>query len=156
MLLSMQNRALAVAEAIPGDLVALAARVAAGYVFWSSGQTKLDGFAIREATFFLFREEYRLPLIPPDAAAVLATVGENLFSVLLVLGLAARLSAATLLVMTGVIQVFVYPEAWPVHLLWSVALLVVVRQGPGRLSLDHLLFRMLRSRSPGAESPKAA
>lgn len=127
------------AEAIPYSLIALAARVAAGGVFWRSGQTKLDGFHVADTTFYLFQEEYRLPLIPPDLAAYLATISENLFSVLLVAGLASRFSAAVLLTMTAVIQVFVFPGAWPEHILWAASLLIVIQRGPGRLSLDHAL-----------------
>lgn len=134
------------AEAIPHSLIALAARVAAGGVFWRSGQTKLDGFHVADTTFFLFQEEYRLPLIPPDIAAYLATINENLFSVLLIAGIASRVSAAVLLGMTAVIQMFVFPEAWPDHILWSVSLLVIIKHGPGRISLDHAVsgFRTFR------------
>jgi putative oxidoreductase len=146
---SIADRGLALAESIPYSLIALMARFAAGGVFWRSGQTKLDGFHIADSTFFLFREEYRLPLLPPELAAYLATIGENLFSVLLVIGLASRLSAAGLLAMTAVIQVFVYPDAWPEHILWAVALLLVLAQGPGRLSLDNLLSQGSRRRTVG-------
>jgi putative oxidoreductase len=136
---SIADRGVALATAIPYSLIALMARIAAGGVFWRSGQTKLEGLHVKDSTFFLFREEYQLPVIPPDLAAYLATVGENLFSVLLVIGLASRLSAAALLTMTAVIQVFVYPSAWPEHILWAVALLAVLTQGPGRFSVDSLL-----------------
>jgi len=136
---TLADRGLGLAEAIPQSLLALMARIAAGGVFWRSGQTKLQGFHIKESTFYLFREDYQLPLIPPDLAAYLATVSENLFSVLLVIGVASRLSAAALLGVTAVIQIFVFPGAWPEHILWAVALLVVVTHGPGRLSIDHLL-----------------
>lgn len=140
------------AEAVPDSLIALAARIAAGGVFWRSGQTKLDGLGLADSAYFLFREEYRLPVLPPDAAAILATFAENLFSVLLILGLASRLSAAALLTMTAVIQVFVYPSAWPEHLLWAVALLVVLARGPGRLSVDHALGIVLRRREHRASA----
>lgn len=129
------------AEAIPYSLIALAARVAAGGVFWRSGQTKLDGFHVADTTFYLFQEEYRLPLIPPDIAAYLATINENLFSALLVVGLASRVSAAVLLGMTAVIQLFVFPEAWSEHILWAASLLVIIQRGPGRISLDHAVVR---------------
>ena len=138
---TLAYRGLALAEAIPQSLLALTARVAAGGVFWRSGQTKIEGFHIKESTFYLFREEYQLPLIPPDLAAYLATISENLFSVLLVIGLASRLSAAALLGVTAVIQIFVFPGGWPEHILWAVALLLVVAQGPGRFSVDSLLIQ---------------
>jgi putative oxidoreductase len=136
---TLHDRGLALSEAVPYSLVALTARIAAGGVFWRSGQTKLDGFGIADATFYLFREEYRLPVLPPDVAAILATVGENLLSVLLVVGLASRLSAAGLLLMTAVIQFFVFPQGWPEHLLWAASLLIIVSQGPGSLALDSLV-----------------
>jgi len=132
--------ATALAESIPDSLVSLMARIAAGGVFWRSGQTKIDGLYIKNSTFFLFREEYMVPLLPPDLAAYLATIAENVFSVLLIIGLASRLSAAALLGLTAVIQLFVYPSAWPEHILWVTALLVVIARGPGVISLDHLLF----------------
>ncbi|NNU81799.1 DoxX family protein [Halovulum dunhuangense] len=124
---------------VPADLVALAARVFPAVVFWQSGRTKVEGLEIKDATWFLFEQVYALPLIPPAWAAVMATLAEHLLPVLLVLGLMSRLSALGLLAMTAVIQVFVFPDAWVTHGLWAVALLVVIRAGPGRLSLDHLL-----------------
>ena len=69
----------------------------------------------------------------------MATIAELVLPVLLVLGLLARVSALGLLVMTAVIQIFVFPDAWITHGLWAAALLVVLAQGPGRLSLDRLL-----------------
>ena len=124
---------------IPQDLIALAARVFPAVVFWQSARTKVEGFSIREQTFFLFEHVYALPLIPPALAAVLATIAEHVLPVLLILGLMSRASALGLLIMTAVIQIFVFPGAWVTHGLWAVALLVVLANGPGRLSLDHLL-----------------
>jgi putative oxidoreductase len=140
---TIARRARLLAEGIPYSLIALMARIAAGGVFWRSGQTKLDGLSVSDATYFLFREEYRLPILPPDLAAVLATVGENVLSVLLIVGLASRLSAAGLLAMTAVIQIFVYPLGWPDHILWAVSLLIILAQGPGKVSLDHLIGRLV-------------
>ena len=137
----LAERGIALADAVPDSLVSLMARIAVGGVFWRSGQTKIDGLHIKDSTFFLFREEYMVPLLPPDLAAYVSTVSENVLSVLLVLGLASRLSAAWLLAMTAVIQLFVYPGGWPDHILWATALLVVITRGPGVLSLDHFLFR---------------
>ncbi len=87
----------------------------------------------------LFEDEYRLPLLPPDVAAHLAAYAEHAFPVLLVLGLGTRLSAAALLGMTLVIQLIVYPAAWPAHLSWATLLLYLVGRGGGRWTLDHLL-----------------
>lgn len=117
----------------------MVARLAAATVFWRSGQTKVDGFAIKESTFLLFENEYDVPLLPPELAAYLATIAEHVFPVLLVVGLAARLSALALLGMTLVIQLFVYPSAWPTHILWVMALGYVIARGPGPLALDHLV-----------------
>jgi putative oxidoreductase len=138
---ALYDRGIAFADAIPDSLVSLIARLAVGGVFWRSGQTKIEGFHIKDSTFFLFREEYMVPLLPPDFAAYLTALSENVFSILLVLGLASRLSAAWLLTMTAVIQIFVYPSGWPDHMLWATALLVVISRGPGAISLDYLLSR---------------
>ena len=107
------------AQSIPYGLVALLSRFAVASVFWRSGQTKVSGFHIREETFVLFREEYKVPLLPPDVAAYISTIGEHVFPVLLVVGLASRLSALGLLGMTMVIQLFVFPDGWPDHILWD-------------------------------------
>lgn len=126
-------------DALPFDLVALAARVFPAVVFWQSARTKVDGLTIKDSTYFLFENIYALPVIPPAFAAVLATVAEHVLPVLLILGLLSRLSALGLLAMTAVIQIFVFPDAWVTHGLWAAALLVVVARGPGRISLDHML-----------------
>jgi putative oxidoreductase len=131
----------ALAERIPQSFVSLVARVAVAGVFWRSGQTKIDGFGINDTALYLFREEYKLPLIPSDLAAYLATVAELTLPVLLVIGLASRLSALALLTMTAVIQIFVYPSGWPEHILWATGLLIVIARGPGAVSLDHLIWR---------------
>jgi putative oxidoreductase len=129
------------AERIPYSIVALVARLAVASVFWRSGQTKVEGlFDIKDNTFFLFREEYKVPLLPPDLAAYMATVAEHVFPVLLLAGLASRLSALGLMVMTLVIQLFVYPDGWPEHVLWFALLLLILARGPGALSLDHLIW----------------
>ena len=128
-------------ECIPGDVIAILARVVVGLVFWLSARTKVDGFSIKPATFFLFEQEYKVPLIPPDIAAYMATAAEHLCPVLLWLGLATRLSATALLFMTLVIQIFVYPNAYVTHGLWAIGLLYLMKYGPGRISLDHLIRR---------------
>lgn len=122
------------------DLIALAARVAMAAIFLMSGRTKVTGLlTVSDGTYALFREEYHVPLLPPDLAAHLATYAEHLFPLLLVLGLATRLSALGLLGMTVVIQVFVYPDAWPTHLSWAGLLLYLAARGGGRLSVDRSL-----------------
>jgi putative oxidoreductase len=134
------------AEAIPYAIVALVARIAVANVFWRSGQTKVEGFFhIKENTFFLFSEEYKVPLLPPDLAAYLATIAEHVFPILLIVGLASRLSALGLIMMTVVIQLFVYPDGWPDHILWFALLLVILARGPGAISLDHLIWNRVQS-----------
>jgi putative oxidoreductase len=128
------------AERIPYSIIALAARFAVADVFWRSGQTKVNGFSIREETFYLFREEYKVPLLPPDVAAYLSVVGEHVFPVLLFLGLASRLSALGLFGMTMVIQLFVVPGGWPEHILWLSLLTLIIARGPGAISFDHLIW----------------
>ena len=128
------------AERIPTSAIALLSRFAVATVFWRSGQTKVSGFSIREETFYLFSEEYKVPLLPPDVAAYMSTIAEHDFPVLLVIGLASRLSATGLLFMTLVIQLFVYPGGWPEHLLWFAPLAYIIARGPGAISLDHLIW----------------
>lgn len=138
---------------IPHWLIAFIGRFSIAAVFWKSGQTKVQGLAIdlidgkvelgiprfADSTLDLFREEYRLPLIPPELAALMATLAEHVFPVLLLLGLATRLSALALLGMTIVIQIFVYPGAYPLHGLWATVLLYLMARGGGALSIDRLL-----------------
>lgn len=137
--LSRIHRVNALGGHVPPDLVVLAARIFPAVVFWMSARTKVEGWAIKDATWFLFEHVYALPVIPPAWAAVAATLAEHLLPVLLVLGLFTRVSAMGLLGMTAVIQIFVFPDAWVTHGLWATALLVVIAQGPGRLSLDRAL-----------------
>ena len=128
------------AERIPYSVIALAARFAVADVFWRSGQTKVNGFTIREETFYLFREEYKVPILPPDVAAYLSTIAEHVFPVLLLFGLASRFSALALFAMTMVIQLFVVPGGWPEHILWLSLLTLIIARGPGAISLDHLIW----------------
>lgn len=134
--------------ALPESLVLLFVRLVFAGIFWRAGQTKMvEGhwFEISDTTFALFRSEYAGVPLPPHLAAVLATSAEHLFPVLLLFGLLTRFSALTLLGMTLVIQIFVYPEAWwPVHSLWVALALVLIVRGGGWLSLDHLLTRRRR------------
>ena len=124
----------------PHSLLALINRVAVAGIFWLSARTKVDGwFTVSDSAYMLFREEYKLPLLPPELAAQMATVAEHVFPILLVLGLFTRLSALALLGMTLVIQVFVYPDAWPTHLSWAGLMLYLVGRGAGNVSLDRAL-----------------
>ena len=124
------------------DLWLFAARLAMTAIFFLSARTKVDGWLhIKDSTFFLFENEYALPVLPPELAAYLATYAEHGLSILLVLGLLTRLSALGLLGMTATIQLFVYPDAWSTHLTWATLLVAVVVKGPGRWSLDQLIWR---------------
>jgi len=135
------NRIAATLDArISDGLLTLTARLAIAAIFFLSARTKVEGVVtIKDSTFFLFAEEYKVPLLPPEFAAHLATYAEHLFPILLVLGLATRLSAAALLGMTAVIEIFVYPDAWSTHLSWAALMLLVIARGAGPWSLDHYL-----------------
>ena len=141
--------------AIPDSLIAALGRFSIAAVFWKSGQTKVQGFAIdivsgeftlgmprlSDSVVELFHSEYKLPLVPPELAAPLAAFAEHLFPLLILIGLATRLSALALLVMTLTIQLLVYPDAYPTHGVWAAVLLFLVARGPGVLSLDHWIAR---------------
>ena len=125
-------------DALPLSLLLLVQRLGIASVFFLSGRTKVEGvFTLTPSTFELFRTEYALPLLQPAAAAYAATVAEHLFPILLLLGLFTRLSAASLLAMTLVIEIFVYPDAWSTHLSWAGLLLPLIAFGGGKLSVDR-------------------
>ena len=125
---------------IPPGMLALCARLALGAIFFLSGRTKVEGFlTVSEGAYTLFREEYKVPVLAPELAAHLAAYAEHLLPVLLVLGLFTRLSALGLLGMTAVIQVFVYPDAWPTHLTWAALALYLAGRGAGSVSADRWL-----------------
>ncbi len=132
---------IAALDRIPDWFIALAARVFPAAVFWQSGQTKVAGYHLKPSAIALFQNEYQLPLIDPATAAHVSALCEHVFPILLVIGLATRLSALALLCMTAVIEIFVYPDAWPTHGVWATCFLVVIARGPGWLSLDHWIAR---------------
>lgn len=145
------DQAMRVLGGIPDDLIAVIARLSIAAVFWRSGQTKLEGWSVSDSAVYLFENEYRLPLIDPWLAAHLAALAEHLFPVLLVIGLASRFSALALLAMTLVIEIFVYPDAWPTHGTWAVCLLFIAARGPGLFSIDAMIARQARNRHrPGS------
>ena len=122
------------------DLLALVARVGVGAVFFFSGRTKVEGvLSVTDSAVALFADEYKLPLISPEFGAHAAAYAEHLFPLLLVAGLLTRVSALALLGMTAVIQIFVYPDAWPTHLSWAAILLLLVGRGGGAWSADRAL-----------------
>ena len=146
-------------ETIPYSVLALACRFAAAVPFWRSGQSKLDGgdilgvkyeiFSLKASKVYLFAEEFGFPDAIAPAAAQMAALGENLLPPLLVFGLLSRVGALGLLVMTAVIQFYVFPGEllkpdgnWAMHLSWAAPLLVVLARGPGAISLDRFLGGM--------------
>lgn len=140
------DRAVAVISGrIPESLMLLFMRVVLAGIFWRSGQTKLaegSRFQISDSAYYLFETEYSGVPLPSHFAAVMATVSEHLFPVLLVFGLFTRAAALALLGMTMVIQIFVYPDAWwTEHSLWVAMQLALIVRGAGAISLDHLLAR---------------
>lgn len=149
------RRAIAVFGRIPHSLIALIGRFSIAAVFWKSGQTKVQGFALdivagefqfglprlSDSVVELFRDEYRLPWLPPELAATAAAFAEHVFPALILIGLATRFSALALLGMTLTIQLLVYPDAYPTHGVWAAVLLLIVARGPGIFSIDHLIAR---------------
>lgn len=140
-MIDLVRRVIAVYDKIPLLVLTLLARIMIGLVFFRSGLTKIDGIALRDATFFLFENEYHVPLLPPVFAAYLATATELTMPILIWLGLGTRFAATALLGMTLVIQTFVYPDAYMTHGFWAIALLVLMKFGAGTVSVDHLLKR---------------
>ena len=127
-------------NAVPYWLLAVPMRLAVAMIFWNSAMTKLSNW---DTALSLFAEEYKVPLLPPEVAAYVAVGIELAAPVLLVLGLLTRATSLVLLGMTAVIEIFVYPLAWPTHLQWAAMLLVLLCRGPGKLSLDDLIGRRL-------------
>lgn len=135
---------------LPNTLLAFIARFSIAAVFWKSGQTKIEGLAIdivsgeftlglprlSDNAVFLFKEEYKLPILSPELGAAMAALGEHILPIFILLGLATRLSALGLLGMTMVIQLFVYPDAYATHGTWAAVLLYLMVHGPGKLSID--------------------
>ena len=134
--------AIATLDRFPLSVLQLMFRIAIAAVFWSSGLTKIASW---DTTIALFRNEYMVPLLPPELAAVMSATFELSCSALIVVGLATRLATLPLLGMTFVIEVFVYPEYWSMHLMWATVLLFLLTKGPGAFSLDHYAGRILRT-----------
>lgn len=124
-------------NAIPYSVIALIARAATFSVFFRSGTQKLSDWS---ATLMLFQNEYHVPILPPNLAAYLAASLELGGSTLVLVGLFTRASVTALLGMTTVIEIFVYPMAWPDHVQWLAFMFILFARGPGRISLDALLF----------------
>ena len=140
-MLALVDRAIGLLDRVPYWLMALPLRAAVATVFWNSAMAKLANW---DTTIELFTDEYKVPLLPPEIAANMALSIELTAPVLLVLGLLTRATALVLLGMTTVIEIFVYPQAWPTHIQWAAMLLVLLCRGAGALSIDHVLWRRLR------------
>ncbi|WP_422060170.1 DoxX family protein [Sphingopyxis sp.] len=134
------------ASRIPEAFALFLLRIALAGVFWRSGQTKLvEGslFRIDPSQYDLFRSEFSGLPLDPVIAVPLTTFAEHFFPILLLFGLATRFSAGALLVMTLVIQIFVFPDAWwPVHSLWVAMAAILIVRGGGLFSFDTLLARV--------------
>ncbi len=157
-LAGLVHSCIALFERIPHTFMAALGRFSIAAVFWNSGQTKVEGLVVNlvngeftlgwprlsESAVWLFRDEYKLPIIPPEFAATMAAVAEHVFPLLLLIGLATRFSALALLGMTLVIQLLVYPGAYATHGVWAAVLLYLMARGPGALSLDHWLASRAR------------
>jgi putative oxidoreductase len=129
---------------VPLSLHQLLFRLGVASVFLNAGLIKASSW---ESTLGLFRDEYRLPGLPPELAALMATSFELTCSTLLILGLATRLATLPLLGMIATIQLFVYPNAWSEHLVWGSILLFLLTRGPGTISVDHLIARAWSGRA---------
>lgn len=152
-LVGLIGQILGALEAVPYSFLALCARIFPAAVFWQSGETKIDAFwqstpdmkisgiSLKASAIELFKSDYKLPFLDPVIAAHAAAFAEHIFPILLVLGLASRFAAFSLLFMTAVIEIFVYPDAWPTHGVWATCFLIVILRGPGVVSLDHFFAR---------------
>ena len=142
-ILGLARRTIRALESVSYDaFLAVPARLFIAATFFLSGRTKVEGLlTLKDSTYYLFQYEYDLPLIDPGLAAHMAAYAEHLFPILLILGLATRFSAAALLIMTLVIEIFVYPGAWSTHLTWATIQVFLILRGAGPLSIDHLLRR---------------
>ena len=145
--------ALRLLDSVPYTFLALPLRVGAAAVFWLSAQSHLANW---DTTLELFSDEYKVPLLPSDLAAYMAVAIEATTPFLLVTGFLTRVAALVLLGMTTVIEVFVYPLAWPTHIQWAAMLLMLLCRGPGKISVDyliHLAWRRMVDRD--AKAPAA-
>jgi putative oxidoreductase len=142
------------AVAVP-SLVQLVLRFALAVPFWRSGILKWDGFLrLSDTAVTLFTDEFMLhlpggpyPFPAPAVMAFLSGCGEITFPILLVLGFATRFAALGLLFMTLVVELTV-PDGWPIHITWAAMALAIMAWGPGRVSLDYLIRRVLGLPNP--------
>ena len=127
----------------PLSILQLGMRIGVGMVFFNAGLLKYKSF---EFAVKLFEDEYKVPILAPAVAARMAMINELTTSTLLFLGLATRLVTLPLLGMISVIEIFVYPGAWPDHVLWGSILIFLLTRGPGPFSIDYLIERWYSKR----------
>ena len=128
-------------EARLAPLADLLVRLALFLVFFLPGMAKLHDWP---GTLALFQHEYQVPVLPYALAAMIAATDELVASVLVLIGLGARLAALPLLAQALVIQYGIGPAYHTAeHQLWIVLLLLLIARGPGRYSFDHALRRRL-------------
>jgi putative oxidoreductase len=135
-ILSLYRNAITRLERFPVSLLQLVFRISIGAVFFSAGLTKIASW---QSTLALFYNEYKVPLIPPNIAAYMATAVELSCPILLFIGLATRLATLPMIGQSLVIAIFVYPEDWVEHLTWISMLTIILVRGPGVMSVDYLL-----------------
>lgn len=131
---------------ISEGLALFVTRLALAGIFWRSGRTKVEEgtwLQLSDVQVFLFESEFSGVPLPPSIAAPASLYAETLFPILLVLGLATRFSALSLLIMTLVIQFFVFPDAWwTVHIIWVAMAAILISRGPGVFSVDAIIGRL--------------
>jgi putative oxidoreductase len=143
-MLETYRKTVALLERFPLSILQFMFRLGIAVVFWNSGVVKIQSW---DPTVALFANEYKVPLLPPEVAATMAAAVELTCPVLLVLGLATRLATLPMLGVTFVIQTFVYPDLWHLHLAWATTLLFILTRGPGAISLDFLIEKTIRNSS---------
>ncbi len=122
-------------------------------VFFRSGLTKIADW---ETTVLLFTEEYRVPLLSPEVAAVLGTGAELILPALILFGFAGRFAAAGLFILNIVAVISVEEMPIPAlqqHIFWGSVLAGLLLWGPGRWSLDRFAWPWLRARTVGGVAP---
>ncbi|MDP9127264.1 MAG: DoxX family protein [Pseudomonadota bacterium] len=135
------RKLIALADRLPVSVFEFIMRLAVGTAFFRSGLVKIQSW---DTTLALFRDEYKVPVVPYELAAYMATACELTMPVLLLVGLGTRFAAAAMFLQAAVIQLFVYPENWPDHILWLGILGYLIARGAGKLSLDYLIARRFK------------
>lgn len=144
-MISLAEKSVALLQRFPLPVLQFFFRFAIGYEFWNSGLLKIQSWI---PTVALFANEFRVPVLPPEVAATLAAAVELTCPPLLFFGLATRLATLPMIGVVFVIQTFVYPDLWHIHLMWATILVYILTQGPGPISLDHFIAKGFLRRVP--------